>query len=229
MSTCSTIFFEYKIRKQSQWRLIEALVPEVFRDGSYDEPYPWPDENHLVDFGESKMWKMFSLTKQGNVRDLLAGHNSPFNDRGFPKDMSSELQSIFERMQLRVEELKKTEPWRGDYGWGRSWCLLSELNEYIDAQMEKCKASILSEHTKQLNFGITKKLDKILAIVSGKEYISKKEKCDYDPEMMDYYLEERLPQLLSLRDFASGISILCEFLTDEYPDDTEIRLVFYAC
>lgn len=88
MSTTSSIFFEYKDSKDAQWHLIEALVPECFRDGRYDGKNPWPDENHMVDCAGSKKWQMFSLTKQGDVRDLLAGHHSPFNDRGFPKDMS---------------------------------------------------------------------------------------------------------------------------------------------
>lgn len=228
MSTTSSIFFEYKDSKDAQWHLIEALVPECFRDGRYDGKNPWPDENHMVDCAGLKKWQMFSMTKQGDVRDLLAGHHSPFNDRGFPKDMSPKLRHIFEGMQARVDELKKTDSWTSDYGWGKSWCLLSEIKDYVNENLEKCKASIFSEHTKQLSFGISKKLDEILAILLGKELDDRKESTDNDEEMMDYYLEERLPELLCIRDFAAGVSFLNEFLRDTYPEDTDIRLIFYA-
>ena len=62
-----------------------------------------------------------------------------------------------------------------DWCWGKSWCTLTELQAYLDERLEKCKASIVCEHSKQLSYGISDKLDAILAAVSGKAIKPRKE------------------------------------------------------
>ena len=177
---------------------------------------------------------MFNIVRQGSVRDLLAGHDSPFNNRGFPEDLSRELAEMFDKVQKKIEERQEIETWPGEWRWGKSWCMLSELTAYVENKLEKCKNSILSEHTKQISFGISAKLDNILAAILGKKIRKKsKNKTEEDEidngEMLDYYLSEELEEILCLSGFASGISLVYEFLTDEWLFDTSIRLVFYAC
>ena len=197
MGSCSSIYIEFKKRGDQQWYLLEGIVPLDYRDRSYCGEDDSHDSNHAVEIGGVKMCRMFNIVRQGDVRDLLAGHDAPFNDRGFPDDLSPELQS------------------------------------YLDERLEKCKASILSEHSKQLSYGISDKLDAILAAVSGKAMKPKKGRVDEEyidqGEMLDFYMGEELNEILWLREFASGLGLVYEFLTDEWFSEKSLRLEFYSC
>lgn len=229
MSTCSSIYIEFKRKGDQQWHLLEGIVPLDYRDRSFNEEEP--DSNHIIEIGGVKMNRMFNIVRQGCVRDMLAGHDAPFNDRGFPDDLSPELKAMFDKVQQKIDS-KENDVFGGrDWRWGKSWCYLSELQDYLEGRFEKCKASILSEHSKQLSFGISEKLDVILAVVAGKTFKDKKPEYDENDieEMLNYYLEEELNEIIWLKEFASGIALIHEFLTDEWFSESSIRLVFYAC
>lgn len=100
MGTYSSIFIEFK--KKDQWHLLEAAVPLTFVDHSYSGMSP--DDNHVIEVGGIKMNRMFTLVRQGDVRDLLAGHDAPFNDRGFPADLGPELKDMFDKVQQKINE-----------------------------------------------------------------------------------------------------------------------------
>lgn len=141
---------------------------------------------------------------------------------------------MFGKVQQKIDANKTGGLWGGDWRWGKSWCSISELYTFLDERLEKCKASILSEHSKQLSYGISDKLDAILTAISGKPIKSKKKKNEDDEyidqgEMLDYYLNEELNEIIWLKEFASGISLIHEFLTDEWLFEDSLRLVFYAC
>lgn len=109
---------------------------------------------------------------------------------------------------------------------------IAQCHRLLDERLEKCKASILSEHSKQLSFGISDKLDAILAAVSGKAM--KPEKDDNEAyidqgEMLDFYMGEELNEILWLSEFASGLGLVYEFLTDDWCSEGALRLVFYTC
>ena len=228
MGTYSSIFIEFKKKDDPQWHLLEGIVPLHYRDRSYCSDEVSPDDNHVVEIGGAKMYRMFNIVRQGYVRDLFAGHDAPFSDRGFPDDLSTELKEIFDKVQKKIDSKER------DWRWGKSWCTLSELNSYIDERLEKCKASILAEHSKQLSFGISEKLDTILAVISGKPAQSKKKKKDEDDyidqgEMLDYYLNDELDETIWLKEFTAGIALIYEFLTGYYLFESSlVRLVFYA-
>ena len=175
---------------------------------------------------------MFALCRQGRVRDLLAGHDAPFNDRGFPDDLSPELKEMFDKVQQKIDSKQNVGLFGGDWRWGKSWCYLTELQSYLDERLERCKAAILREHSKQLSYSISEKLDAILAAVNGKKSKPKKRNDDDDyidqGEMLDYYLSEELSEIIWLKEFAAGIALIHEFLTDEWFSEDSIRLVFYA-
>ena len=230
MGTYSSIFIEFK--KKDQWHLLEAAVPLTFADHSYSGMSP--DDNHVIEVGGIKMNRMFTLVRQGDVRDLLAGHDAPFNDRGFPDDLGPELKDMFDKVQQKINEHPDSYLRGRDWRWGKSWCYLTELQSYLDERLERCKAAILREHSKQLSYGISEKLDAILAAVNGKKIeIKKKQQEDEDGyidqgEMLEYYLGEELDEIIWLKEFAAGIALIHEFLTDEWCSEDSIRLVFYA-
>ena len=230
MGTYSSIFIEFK--KKDQWHLLEAAVPLTFVDHSYSGMSP--DDNHVIEVGGIKMNRMFTLVRQGDVRDLLAGHDAPFNDRGFPADLGPELKDMFDKVQQKINEHPDSYLRGRDWRWGKSWCYLTELRSYLDERLERCKAAILREHSKQLSYGISEKLDAILAAVNGKKIeIKKKQQEDEDDyidqgEMLEYYLGEELDEIIWLKEFAAGIALIHEFLTDEWCSEDSIRLVFYA-
>ena len=220
MSTCSSIYIEFKKKGNQQWHLLEGIVPRDYRDWSYSSEEASLDGNQVVDIGGAKMSRMFNIVRQGDVRDLLAGHDAPFNDRGFPEDLSPELKAMFDKVQQKIDS-KENDVFQGrDWRWGKSWCTLTELQAYLDERLEKCKASILSEHSKQLSYGISDKLDAILAAVSGKAIKTKRELDDNEyidqGEMLEYYMGEELDEIIWLKGFAAGIALIHEFLTDEW-------------
>ena len=229
MGTCSSIYIEFRKRSDKQWHLLEAVVPLDYRDRSYVEEDL--DGNHVVAVGGVKMARMFNIVRQGDVRDLFAGHDAPFNDRGFPDDLSPELRDMFDKVQQKIDSKENVFLPGRDWRWGKSWCTLTELQAYLDERLEKCKASILSEHAKQLSYGISDKLDAILAVVSGKAMKPvKDEDDDLDRgEMLEYYLGEEFDEILWLKGFAAGIGLIHEFLTDEWFSEESVRLVFYSC
>lgn len=228
MGTCSSIYIEFKKRSDKQWHLLEAVVPLDYRDRSYGEEDL--DGNHVVEVGGVKMSRMFNIVRQGDVRDMLAGHDAPFNDRGFPDDLSPELREMFDRVQQKIDSKENDFLPGRDWRWGKSWCTLTELQVYLDERLEKCKASILREHAKQLSYGISDKLDAILAAVSGNAIKPVKEDDDLDRgEMLEYYLGEEFDEILWLKGFAAGIGLIHEFLTDDWFSEESVRLVFYSC
>ena len=126
MSSCSSIYIEFKKRGDQQWHLLEGIVPLDYRDRSYCGEGDSHDSNHAVEIGGVKMNRMFNIVRQGDVRDLLAGHDAPFNDRGFPDDLSPELKAMFDKVQQRIDS-EENEFLRGrDWRWGKSWCTLTE-------------------------------------------------------------------------------------------------------
>lgn len=228
MGTYSSIFIEFK--KKDQWHLLEAAVPLTFVEHSYSGE-PSPDDNHVIEIGKTKMNRMFTLVRQGDVRDLLAGHDAPFNDRGFPNDMSPELKEIFDKVREKIDSEQNVGLFGGDWRWGKSWCYLTELQSYLDERLERCKAAILREHFKQLSYGISEKLDAILAAVNGKKFEPKKQNDDDfidQGEMLEYYLGEELNEIIWLKAFTAGIALIHEFLTDAWFSEDSIRLIFYA-
>ena len=230
MGTYSSIFIEFK--KKDQWHLLEGIVPLDYKDWSCYGGEPSPDDNRVIEIGGVKMGCMFALCRQGRVRDLLAGHDAPFNDRGFPDDLSPELKEMFDKVQQKIDSKQNVGLFGGDWRWGKSWCYLTELQSYLDERLERCKAAILREHSKQLSYSISEKLDAILAAVNGKKSKPKKRNDDDDyidqGEMLDYYLSEELSEIILLKEFAAGIALIHEFLTDEWFSEDSIRLVFYA-
>lgn len=237
MGTYSSIYIEFKQRGSQRWRLLEGFVPMDFRNGAYDGETSSPDSNHLVSVGGTRICRMFSIVRQGVVRDLLAGYDTPFNDRGFPDDLSPELKALFDQVQQQIESDKDSGLMGRDWRWGKSWCYLSELEAYLDERLERCKSDILTEHTKLLSCGISHKLDAILAAVtgggakgSGVSLPPNEAVCeDSDQgEMLEYHLTEELNEIIWLKEFVAGIALIHEFLTDDWLSESSIRLVFYA-
>lgn len=82
-----------------------------------------------------------------------------------------------------------------------------------------------------MSYGISDKLDAILAAVSGKAMEPKKDDEEYidQGEMLDFYMGEELNEILWLREFAAGLGLVYEFLTDVWCSEGALRLVFYTC
>ena len=230
MGTYSSIFIEFKKKSDSQWHLLEAAVPLSFVGHTYSGESA--DDNHTIGIGGVTMNRMFTLARQGDVRDLLASHDAPFNDRGFPDDLSPELKEMFDKVQQKIDSKDNDFLFGRDWRWGKSWCYLSELESFLDKSLEKCKSDILKEHSKQFSRDISDKLYAILAAVSGNMKIptKKDDADDYNEieEMLDYYMNEELDSIICLKQFVSGIALIHEFLTNDWCYDSSIRLVFYA-
>ncbi len=238
MSVCASIYFEYKKDGDLEWHLLEALIPRcAIRDQSWDY-VPCADDNQKVEIGGTEFGRIFNYGTIGYVRDLLCDHSiygfdPELGGRGFPEDLSPELKEIFDATQKEIDSRKSQEPWYSDWRGGKSWCYLSEIQEYVDKRFEKWKTNVLSQHARFLTSNvISQKLDEILAAVSGECYEQKHDEApdDYDDgqNMVEYYMEEELEELKALNGFVDAVMLLCDFLTG-IDSDKFIRLVFYHC
>ena len=59
MSSCSSIYIEFKKRGDQQWHLLEGIVPLDYRDRSYCGEDDSHDSNHAVEIGGERMFRMF--------------------------------------------------------------------------------------------------------------------------------------------------------------------------
>ena len=230
MSSATTFFIEFKKNKDQRWRLLEAFVSEGFLERA---PGDREDSDSTISTTDGAVLRrMNHLWSQGPVRDLFNDHDTPFCDRGFPADPSPRLQAIFDREQERIDQLRSDGYSYPDWRCRKSWCSLDELVSYLDARLDKCKASILSEHTKQLSSGVSEKLDEILSTIRGERYEknapedSVDDSYDDTDEMLSYFMDDELSEIICLKDFADGIALLADFLTGDWGH--EIRLVYYT-
>lgn len=63
MSSCSSIYIEFKKRGDQQWHLLEGIVPLDYRDRSYCGEDDSHDSNHAVEIGGERMFRMFGARR----------------------------------------------------------------------------------------------------------------------------------------------------------------------
>lgn len=106
-----------EVKSKGKWELLQCFTEEHLFGG-----YRKFNDSDL-EIGEIKLLKMDGGYVQGIIRDELdTNGDAPFTERGFPADMSDALRQKIGNLE---------------YGWGRSWCLISEFSSYAQKKIDE--------------------------------------------------------------------------------------------
>lgn len=229
MSRTSVIYIEYRYSKDSPWRWIRPLMPKDDVHHTYNDPW------YMVDVNGNDIKQPYKfaheLTKQGCVRDLLNDHDVEFNQRGWPVDISVELQDYI-----------NNNPEEFDGIWGKSYATLNEITNELTAVIEKWQKYKQEYIDKQNNISIHDKLNYILKFMSGEKDLeqlkyfildvdnSEKRDADeygYDDAIAD--CNELIDDYEYTRTFFFGIQQIVDFCTNTWTDMSNIRIVYFTC
>lgn len=167
-----------------------------------------------LEIGGIKLMRMDGGYVQGIVRDELdTNGDAPFTERGFPADMSDALRQ-------RIGDL--------EYGWGRSWCLISEFSSYAQKKIDELLNELI-EAKRSIEFKkLENKVDFLIKSVT-KESMPNQTDEDNDYEENAHWLKEELDDYIYLSGFVTSINKIASFVTDGWCSEENVRLVFYTC
>ena len=227
MSSYTNIYVEYKDDRDNLWHLLKAYVP--LEDRTYERN---ESEEELSDvtikLEEKSYFISNSISKCGIIRDLLTESGKKFFNRGFPEDISADLENIFNKQQEEIDSLNEKSSnelsaINHDWRYAKSWCYLSELREEVEKLYGSyTRCAFNSELDK-----IYKKLSNLCDKLSPSS-ISEKETEEYDECDEDEYADE-LEDVIYARGFCDFIEGLIDFITGSISiHEGNVRLVYYT-
>ena len=199
-----------EVRIKDKWELLQCFTEEHLYCG-----FGKFNESDLEIDGR-RFFMMDSDYVQGFVRDELDNDgDAPFTDRGFPVDMS-------EALRHRIANL--------EYAWGKSWCLLSEFSSYAQKKIDELLNELI-EANRSIEFKkLENKMDFLIKSVT-KESIPNQTETEEDNEYEENvnWLKEELDNYIYLSGFVMSIKEIASFITDDWCNEKDVRLVFYTC
>lgn len=206
MSRGTHYYIEVRIR--DKWELLQCFTEEHLYCG-FDE---FNDSDLEID--GRRFIKMDSDYVQGFVRDELDNDgDAPFTDRGFPADMNNTLRQ-------RIGNL--------EYGWGKSWCLLSEFSSYAQKKIDELLNELIDAKRSIELKKLENKMDFLIKSVT-KESMPNQTGEDNDYEENAHWLKEKLDNYIYLSGFVMSIKEIASFITNDWCSEEDVRLVFYTC
>ena len=167
-----------------------------------------------MEIGGTKLMKIDGGYVQGIVRDELNNDgDAPFTDRGFPADMSDALRQIVGNLE---------------YGWGRSWCLISEFSLFAQKKIEELLNELIEAKRSIELKRFENKIDFLIKSVT-KESMPNQTDEDIDYEDNVHWIKEELDDYIYLSGFVRSIKEIASFITDDWYSEEDVRLVFYTC
>ena len=214
MGVYLTYYIEFKSRNESKWKLLSFLMPQDKRQYHHDS-------DDVVSAGDLGLFDMVSWDcKQGVIRDILSDHDTEFADRGFPKDVSEELDVILK---------KDIEGDERDWRWGKSYVTLVEAeNAYkkmYNVAFERYMKHRVDDRFDYLN----KRFDRIECFLKGEETgklepFNKEEDFFFEDESWE---KEELDAAIWFGKWLYFINQMVDFATGGWYDSDEIRIVYH--
>ena len=224
MSRTAIIYYEYKQKGETDWKLFAPLVKKSELYLNYHELL----KPNVVINGEEYVYS-FQDDIQGTIRDYCDDDDQDFYRRGFPNDMSTELKTYLDREKNNGGL---------DGTWSHSWVT---IDEFISA-IEKDKLRNLKqieEYTAKSDFTkLNDKVDKIIQYLYNKnnEPINLLTQTHSDNggnynDFIDYIAEyeEENDCLDYAKEYLEGIKQTIAFALNGWNDSFDIRLVYFIC
>ena len=201
-------YYYIEVRNKDKWELLQCFTEEHLFGGYRD------NNDADLEIGDTKLMKIDGGYVQGIVRDELNNDgDAPFTDRGFPADMSDALRQIVGNLE---------------YGWGRSWCLISEFSLFAQKKIEELMNELIEAKRSIELKRFENKIDFLIKSVT-KESMPNQTDEDIDYEDNVHWIKEELDDYIYLSGFVRSIKEIASFITDDWYSEEDVRLVFYTC
>ena len=205
MSRGAHYYIEVKIK--DKWELLQCFTEEHLF-GGFREFY---DSDLEIEGG--KLLRIDGGYVQGIVRDELDNDgDAPFTERGFPADMSDALKQ-------KIGDL--------EYGWGRSWCLVSEFSAYAQKKIDDLLNELIDAKRSIELKKLEAKMDFLIKSITKESMPNQTKEDDYEENA--HWLKEELDNYIYLSGFVKSIKEIASFVTDGWCSEENVRLVFYTC
>lgn len=235
MSSCTNIYVEYKDSRDNLWHLLKAYVP--LEDREYDRKKSEEELSGITEELEGKPYFISnSIERYGIIRDLLTDTSKRFFNRGFPNDLSIDLENILKKQQEEIDKLNQEDKDSGrldginhDWRYAKSWCYLSELGEAVEKSYNTTRDIYLRDKFDSELNKVYRKLSEIYDKLSPpvqKEKLKSNPWTELSEDSYDY--TDELDDLIYAKGFCDFISNLVEFITGSSSRHGDIRLVYYT-
>lgn len=220
-----TYYIEFKDKEDSDWKLLSYLIPKHKRRYYRDEV---DDDEDTVVLDDGKKYELVCRdSTRGAPRDLFS-ENEVISGRGFPTDISKELDIILK---------KEYEKYAADYGdgekhdwrWGKSYASLLELRDvYMQEYNEAFERYMKRRMDSRFDY-INSRFDRMERLLEQKKVAKlkpfEKEEEWFDDE--DSWEKESLNNAMWFGQWLYGINELVDFATGGWYSSAEIRIVCY--
>ena len=223
MSVDLTYYIEFKDKEDSEWKLLSYLIPKHKKRYYRDED----DEDTAVLDDGRKYELVYQDSIQGTPRNLFS-ENEEISGRGFPTDISEELDKILK---------KKYEKYAVDYGdgekrdwrWGKSYALLSELYLIFKQEYNEAFERYMKRRMDSRFDYINSRFDRMERLLEQKKVAKlkpfEKEEEWFDDE--DSWEKESLNDAMWFGNWLYSIKERVNFSTDGWYNSEEIRIIVY--
>ena len=224
MGVYLSYFIEFKDREESNWKLLSYLIPEHKRRYHHEND---EDREDIVVIEGEDYRKVSEDSIQGTIRDLFSS-NDDISNRGFPTDISEELDDVlkkeFEKYAVDYGDGEKR-----DWRWGKSYALLSELYAIYKQEYNEAFERYMKRRMDSRFDYINSRFDRMERLLEQKKVAKlkpfEKEEEWFDDE--DSWEKESLNDAMWLGEWLYGINKLVDFATGGWYSSDEIRIVCY--
>ena len=224
MGVYLSYFIEFKDREESNWKLLSYLIPEHKRRYHHEND---EDREDIVVIEGEDYRKVYEDSIQGTIRDLFSS-NDDISNRGFPTDISEELDDVlkkeFEKYAVDYGDGEKR-----DWRWGKSYALLSELYAIYKQEYNEAFERYMKRRMDSRFDYINSRFDRMERLLEQKKVAKlkpfEKEEEWFDDE--DSWEKESLNDAMWLGEWLYGINKLVDFATGGWYSSEEIRIVCY--
>ncbi len=223
MSVDLTYYIEFKDKDDPEWKLLSYLIPKHKRRWHRDED----DEDTVIMDNGDRYELAHHDSKQGTPRDLFS-ENDEISGRGFPKDISKELDSILEK-EYEKYAVDYGDGEKRDWRWGKSYALLSELYSIYKQEYNEAFERYMKRRMDSRFDYINGRFDRMERLLEQKKVAKlkpfEKEEEWFDDE--DSWEKESLNDAMWFGKWLYGINTLVDFATGGWYSPDEIRVVCY--
>ena len=223
MSVDLTYYIEFKDKDDPEWKLLSYLIPKHKRRWHRDED----DEDTVIMDNGDRYELVHHDSIQGTPRDLFS-ENDEISGRGFPKDISKELDSILEK-EYEKYAVDYGDGEKRDWRWGKSYALLSELYSIYKQEYNEAFERYMKRRMDSRFDYINGRFDRMERLLEQKKVAKlkpfEKEEEWFDDE--DSWEKESLNDAMWFGKWLYGINTLVDFATGGWYSPDEIRVVCY--
>lgn len=224
MGVYLSYFIEFKDREESNWKLLSYLIPEHKRRYHHEND---EDREDIVVIEGEDYRKVYEDSIQGTIRDLFSS-NDDISNRGFPTDISEELDDVLKK-EYEEYAVDYGDGEKRDWRWGKSYALLSELYAIYKQEYNEAFERYMKRRMDSRFDYINSRFDRMERLLEQKKVAKlkpfEKEEEWFDDE--DSWEKESLNDAMWLGEWLYGINKLVDFATGGWYSSDEIRIVCY--